>query len=207
ILAIAGPKLGPLWLIIVDTGAAHVVASKELGPSTWPSSDFLHQVRYSSDQKYLVVRDLRNIRVLDGGSLETLRTLPAPANPDRQSPLFIAGAGKSNIFVCAFSSEQQPKYGFRATPVQVEVVDVSSGKMLGAWASEDIPQAVSPNGDFIAISSWQTPNPRRVVALAVFDANGRKVADLDDGFAFSKSADQSKPLVRVLGGFVGNQEV
>ncbi|HEV2991230.1 MAG TPA: hypothetical protein VG759_22515, partial [Candidatus Angelobacter sp.] len=207
ILAIAGPKLGPLWLIILDTSTTHVAASKELGPSTWPTSDFLHQVRYSSDQKYLVVQDLKQIRVLDSGSLATLRTLPVPTTADRQSPLFIVGAGKSDIFVCAFGSEQQPKYGFRATPVQVEVVDVSSGKMLGSWASEDVPQAVSPNGDLIAVSSWQTPTPRRVVPLAVFDASGRKVADLDDGFSFSKSADQSKPLGRVLGGFVSNQEI
>ena len=48
ILAIAGPKLGPLWLIIVDTSTTRVAASKELGPSAWPTSDFLHQVRYSS---------------------------------------------------------------------------------------------------------------------------------------------------------------
>ena len=207
ILAIAGPKLGPLWLIIVDTSTTRVAASKELGPSAWPTSDFLHQVRYSSDQKYLVVQDLQHIRVLDGGSLETLRTLPTPAIVDRQVPLFIVGAGKSDIFVCAFGSEQQPKYGFRPTPVQVQVIDVSSGKILGAWASEDVPQAVSLNGNLIAVSSWQTPNLRRVAPLAVFDTNGRKVADLDDGFSFSKSADRSKPLGRVLGAFVSDQEV
>src|SRR5437016_3198994 len=98
ILAIAGPKLGPLWLIILDTRTTRVAASRELGPSTWPTSDFLHQVRYSSDQKYLVVQDLQHIRVLDGGSLETLRTLPIPVNGNRQTPLFIVGAGKSDIF-------------------------------------------------------------------------------------------------------------
>jgi hypothetical protein len=59
ILTIAGPKLGPLWLIILDTRTAHVVASKELGPSVWPSSDFLHQVRYSSDQRYPLARPVR----------------------------------------------------------------------------------------------------------------------------------------------------
>jgi hypothetical protein len=207
ILAIAGPKLGPLWLTIVDTKTTRVAASKELGPSTWPTSDFLHQVRYSSDQKYLVVQDLQHIRVLDAGSLETLRTISGPATMDRQMPLFIVGAGQSDIFACAFGSEQQPKYGFRPTPVQVQVVDVSSGKILGAWASEDVPQSVSPNGALIAVSSWQTPNRRGVVPLAVFDTNGRKVADLDDGFSFSKSADGSKPLGRVLGGFVSNQEI
>jgi len=207
-LAIAGPKLGPLWLVTVDTSTKHIVASRELGPSVWPTSvNFLHQVLYSSDQRYLVVQDLAEIRVFDARNLEPVRTIPIPASARRLVPLSVVRASNSDVFVCAFGSEQQPKYGLLATPVQIEVVDVSSGEILGEWAAEDVPQAVSPNGDFIAVSSWQTPNPRRVVPLAVFDRNGRKVADMNDGFSFSNAANPSKPLGRVIGRFVSNQTV
>lgn len=207
VLAIEGPKLRPLWLVTLNTTTGVIVASRKLGPSVWPNSPFLHQVRYSSDQRYLVVQDLREIRVLDARSLETLRTIPAPARADRQSPLFIAGASKSDVFLCAFGSEQRGEYVLHPRPVQVELVDVSSGKLLGTWESEDVPQAISPDGDLVLVSSWDTPNQRQVVPLAVFDKNGIKVADLDDGFSFRKAAGQSKPLGRVLGRFLNEQEI
>ena len=209
ILAIAGSKVGaPLWVVTFDTRTTRVVASRELGPSVWLISvNFHHQVVYSSDQRYLVVQDLREIKVLDARNLEPVRTIPIPASASRLVPLSVVGASKSDVFVCAFGSERQPQYGLLATPVQIEIVDVSSGKILDTWAAQDVPQAVSPNGDLIAVSWWQTPNERRVVPLAVFDRNGRKVADLDDGFSFSKGADQSKPLGRVLGRFVSEEEI
>jgi len=202
-----GPKPWPLWLVTVDTKTKDIVASRNLGPSVWPSSDFLHQVRYSSDQRYLVVRDLQEIRVLDARSLETLRTIAPPARASRQVPLFIAGASKADVFLCAFGSGERTEYGLHPTPVQVELVDVSSGKLLSTWQSQDIPQAISPSGDLVLVSSWETPNERRVVPLAAFDKNGVKIADLDDDFSFSKSEKQSKPLGRVLGRFLGEREI
>jgi hypothetical protein len=200
-----------------NSGHQHeeVVASRVLGPSIfsnrpsiWSSpNDFYHQLLYSSDQRYLIVQDLREIKVLDAGTLEVLRTIPVPATAAPLIPVSVLGAGKSDIFACAYGSENQPeKYRFRAVPVQIEVVDVSSGKILGAWAAEDVPQALSPNGDLIAVSSWQKPHSG-VVPLAVYDRDGRKVADLNDGFAFRKVPDPSKPLGRALGRFVSEQEV
>lgn len=209
ILAIAGPKVeAPQWLVTVDTSTKRIVASRELGLSVWPKSvNFRHQVLYSSDQRYLVVQDLRQISVLDARSLESLRTITIPVGAGRLVPLSIVGASNSDVFVCAFGSENQPRYGLLATPAQIEVIDISSGRILGEWASEDVPQSASPNGELIAVSAWQRPNQRRVVPLAVFDRNGRKVADLNDGFSFKKNADQPKPLGRVIGRFVSNQEI
>ena len=207
VLVTEGPKLGPLWLVTLDASSKHIVASRKLGPSVWPTSAFLHQVQYSSDQRYLVVQDLQDIRVLDASSLQVLRNIPAPPKASRQAPLFIAGASKTDVFLCAFGSGERPKYGLQPTPVQVELVDVSSGKLLGTWESKDVPQAISPNGDLVLVSSWGVPNHWLVVPLAVFDKNGAKVADLDDGFSFSKSEKNPKPLGRVLGRFLGEQEI
>jgi len=57
----------------------------------------------------------------------------------------------------------------------------------------------------IAVSSSQVQ--RGVLPLNVFDVHGKKVAELTGGFSFRKNADQSKPLGRVKGQFVGNQEI
>jgi hypothetical protein len=59
----------------------------------------------------------------------------------------------------------------------------------------------------VLVSSWEAPSQRLVVPLAVFDKNGVKIAHLDDGFSFSKSEKQSKPLGRVLGRFLDEQEI
>jgi hypothetical protein len=84
------------------------------------------------------------------------------------------------------------------------VVDVSSGAVLGEWASEDGPQSISPNGDLVAVSSLQAQ--QGVLPLNVFDVHGQKVAELTGGFSF-KDADPSKTLGRVRGLFVGDREL
>jgi hypothetical protein len=106
--------------------------------------------------------------------------------------------------VCAFGSEQNLNPRFHTTAVQVEVVDISSGAILGEWASEDVPQAISPNGDLVAVSSLQAQ--QGVLPLSVVDVHGQKVTELTGGYSF-KDADQSKPLGRVIGLFMGSQEL
>jgi hypothetical protein len=86
----------------------------------------------------------------------------------------------------------------------VEVVEVSSGKLLAEWISDDVPQAVSSNGELITISSPNAQNG--VLPLGVLDNKGNRIADLDGGFSFRKG-DPSKPVGRVRGLFVGNDEV
>lgn len=148
-LVMAGIKVdAPLWLVTLDVSTKRIVASKELGPAVWGVSlNFDHQLLYSSDRRYLVVQDLRQVRVFDANTLELARTIPIPASSSPLIALFMAGASQSDVFVCAFGAEHQPMTGLLATPVQVEVVDVASGKILGAWASEEVPQAISPNGE------------------------------------------------------------
>jgi hypothetical protein len=121
--------------------------------------------------------------------------------------LFIAAASKSDVFLCAFGSGERSEHRLHPTPAQVELVDVSSGNILSAWESEDVPQALSPKGDLVLVSSWKAPNQRLVVPLAILDKNGVKVADVDDTFSFSKSEKGSRPLGRVLGRFLDEQEI
>jgi hypothetical protein len=205
LLVVAGSKVGaPLSLVTEDVAAKHVTASSELGAAVFPMGGFTPQVVYSSDGRYLVVQDLRSVRVKDSSSLRTIRTIAPPPGKELKSPLFVIGASSRNVFACAFGGEQKFNPRLQATPVQVEVVDISSGESLGNWASEDVPQALSPNGDLVAVSSSQPQ--QGVLPLNVFGTHGQKVAALTGGFSF-RNAGQSKALGRVMGIFVGAQEL
>lgn len=206
LLVVAGSKVGaPLWLVTEDIAAKRVIVSRELGASVFPMGNFAPQILYANDRRYLIVQDLQTIRVFDSKSLKSLRTISPPSSKEPLTPLFITGAGNRDVFVCAFGMEQKLNPRFHTTPVQLEIVDISSGEHLGEWAAEDVPQSISPDGDLIAISSLQTH--QGVLPLNVFDISGRKVAELTGGFSFKGQIDQPKPLGRVMGLFVGSQEL
>jgi hypothetical protein len=192
------------FLLVTQDLTTKRTAARQLGPLTITNSNFAPQVRYASDGHYLVVQDYQTVRVLDSKTFEPLRTISAPSDKEPLIPLFVTGASNKDVFVCAFGPEQRLNPRFHTTPVQVEVVDISSGELLGRWISGDVPQSISANGDLIAVSSLQ---PRQgVLPLDVVDVHGQKVAELTGGFAF-KEADPSKPLGRVLGFFMGDEEL
>jgi len=204
LLVVAGSKVGaPLWLVTEDVASKHITASSDLGASVFPTGGFAPQVMYSSDGRYLIIQDLRSIRVIDGSSLKSLRTI-SPSSDQELHPLFVIGASNRNVFACAFGEEQKFNPRFHTTAVQVEVVDVSSGVILGQWASEDVPQSISPDGDLVAVSSLQAQ--QGVLPLTVVDTHGQKVAELTGGYSFN-DADQSKPFGRVIGLFMGSQKL
>src|SRR5438067_2517639 len=56
----------PLWLITEDIDAKRIIASREIGHFSWISNpNFPAQVRYASHERYLIVQDLKTIRVMD----------------------------------------------------------------------------------------------------------------------------------------------
>jgi hypothetical protein len=194
----------PLWLVTEEIATKRFTAPRQIGHLTILNSNFSPQVRYTSDQQHLIVQDFQTIRVFDSKSFDPVRTISSPSSGTSLLPLFITGASNKDVFVCAFGSEQNLNPRFHTTAVQVEVVDVSSGAVLGEWASEDVPQSISPNGDLVAVSSSQAQ--QGVLPLSVVDVHGQKVTELTGGYSF-KDADQSKPLGRVIGLFMGSQEL
>jgi hypothetical protein len=194
----------PLWLVTEEIATKRFTAPRQIGHLTILNSNFSPQVRYTSDQQHLIVQDFQTIRVFDSKSFDPVRAISSPSSGTSLLPLFITGASNKDVFVCAFGSEQNLNPRFHTTAVQVEVVDVSSGAVLGEWASEDVPQSISPNGDLVAVSSSQAQ--QGVLPLSVVDVHGQKVTELTGGYSF-KDADQSKPLGRVIGLFMGSQEL
>jgi len=194
----------PLWLVTEEIATKRFTAPRQIGHLTILNSNFSPQVRYTSDRQYLVVQDFQTIRLFDSKSFELIRTISSPSSRASLLPLFITGASNKDVFACAFGSEQSLNPRFHTTAVQVEVVDVSSGAVLGQWASEDVPQSISPNGDLVAVSSSQIQHG--VLPLSVVDVHGQKVTEFTGGYSF-KDADQSKALGRVIGLFMGSQDL
>lgn len=205
LLVASGYKAGvPLWLVTQDVNTKRFTALRQLGHLTAANGNFAPQVRYAADGRYLVVQDFEQIRVVDSKTLHLLRTISSPSGQGPLIPLFVTGASKRDVFVCAFGTEQRFNPRFHTTPVQVEVVDVSSGESLGNWVSRDVPQSISSNGDLIAATSLQPL--QGVLPLDVLDLHGKKVVELTGGFSFN-NANSSNPIGRVMGVFVGNQEL
>ena len=194
----------PLWLVTEEIATKRFTAPRQIGHLTILNSNFSPQVRYTSDQRHLVVQDFQTIRVLESKTFELVRTISSPSSGASLIPLFITGASNKDVFLCAFGSEQNLNPRFHTTAVQVEVVDISSGAVLGDWASEDVPQSISPNGDLVAVSSLQAQ--QGVLPLSVVDVHGQEVTEVTGGYSF-KDADQSNPLGRVIGLFIGSQEL
>ena len=203
-LVVDGSKHGnPLLLVTEDILTKHITASTNLGAFNLPDGNFAPQTIYSGDGRYLIVQDLQSIRVLDGSSLQLLRTIPAPSDKALH-PLLAIRSSDRDVFACAFGKDPVFHAHIFTTPVQIEVVDVASGAILGEWAAEDVPQAVSPDGKLVALSSSQAQ--RGVLPLDIVDAQGHKVAETTGGYAFN-GMDQSKPVGRVIGVFVSAQDL
>lgn len=194
----------PLWLLTEEIATKRFSAPRQIGTLTILNSNFAPQVRYTPDQRYVVVQEFQTIRVFDSRTLEPVRTIAAPSGDASLIPLFITGASNRDVFACAFGSEEPTKPSFHTTAVRIEVVDVSSGAVLGEWASDDVPQSISPDGHLVAVSAMQ--GKQGVLPLSVVDLHGRKQAEFTGGYAF-KGADDAELLGRVIGLFIGPQEL
>jgi hypothetical protein len=203
LVADSGLRSG-LLLVTEEIATRRILASREIGPLVAPSLRFSWQVVYASDQRYLVVQDLAAIRVFDATTLAPIRTITDSRGAQQSAPLFITGARQTDLFACAFGVEGR-QYQLHLTPAQIKVVNVASGDTVGEWAAEDVPQSISPDGLLVAVSSSHVQ--RGVLPVNVFTATGQKVAELIGDFAFKGKADPAKPLGRVIGSFIGTQEM
>jgi hypothetical protein len=193
----------PLVLVKYDVATKHFGAAHPIGHVTIENPNFSPQVLYAGAGKYLVIHDFREVRVLDAATLQVRRTIGGPPDGQQEIPLFIAVASGTDVVVCAFGPAERSNPRFHMTAVHVEVVDASSGARLGEWSSADVPQAISADGQLIAVSSLYPI--RGLLPLDIVDVHGSRVASLADGFGF----DGSGPSVvgRVCGIFVGTREL
>jgi len=207
LLAFSGAKVGgSLWLVLQDVPSGKTVLSREIGVRIFPTGNFAPQVLFSADQRYLVVQNLQRVLVLNAANLNEERTIAAPPGQSALHPLMIIGAAVRDVFVCAFGAWGQFEVLPHATPAQLYVVDVSTGEEIASWKAEDVPQSISADGTLVAISSWQDLR-NGVVPVAIFESSGKRIAEMDGGFSFRNAENLSKPIGRIIGIFVGNNDI
>jgi hypothetical protein len=195
----------PLWLITEDIRTKQVVSKITLGSYAPWVAGFSRQVCFSGDQRFLVVQDLRQVRVLDAVSLGVVRTIESSSITKDAVPLFVSGAVKNDVFAIAFGSSHQAPYGLRESPAHIDFVDVSTGTRLGSFEADDVPQSVSADGKLVAISDWnKRDNP---LGLSIFDATGHKLTTLNVGYSFKTQEPGGKPIGRVIGKFVSEDQI
>lgn len=205
LLASPGTNWTPLWVIVLEVNSGRIVKSVKLGSGEFPWGNESPQVLFSSDQHYLVVQDLKTIRVFDSSTLNFLRAIPPPSGSSAGLPLYIAGASGRDVFVCAFGRDQKLIPGFHVMPSRIEVVNIETGERLGEWNSDDLPQAISPEGDRVAISTLNVK--KGLLPLGIFDLHGKEVAELDGGFSYLGTPPPPGAFGRVLGLFTRNNRI
>ena len=206
LLVISGTHIGStLSVVTMDTASKRIQAKVDIGPSAFPGADFALQLAYSADQRYLVVQDLRQVRVYKADGLTFLRSVANLSEERNSVPLFILPARTKDVVVCAFGTPASSEEGVHTTSVYVETVDLVSGTVLAGWNSEDIPQAVSPSGELVAVSS--SAPVRGILPLNIFDTKGHRISALDGGFGFQKTSNSGQILGRVRGIFLSDDAV
>jgi hypothetical protein len=86
------------------------------------------------------------------------------------------------------------------------MVDISSGKLVSSWTSDDIPFSVSANAGFVAVSDHDSVGS--VMGVAILNAmSGAKVYTLTGGYAFTNAPGGNGFITRIVAKFIGDDEV
>lgn len=194
------------WLMLLDAGSGQVLRQCQTWESAaTPRSEHYYppQVLFSPDEKFLVIREQEQVRIIDVATLRTVRTIGARETEPRL-PVSICGSRRNDRFAISFGRGWQSE-GYERVPVHVEMIDVSDGTRQGSWEADDILQALSPDGSRAAVSDWNARGP--LLKVAVVDSRtGTTVAVLDGGFRFTRR-DGDQPKGRVVARFLSDDEV
>ncbi len=143
-----------MWLAIENVKTGEIVKQEKDGLSGAILSDYAPHLRFTRDQKFLVVQDLQRVAVLETANYTVLGKIQAPAGDKLNVPVSIVGASDSDVFAISFGTGQRGPFEVGIDPVEVLIADVSRGKLIADFQASDIPQSISPTGNFVALSDW-----------------------------------------------------
>ena len=198
----ATPKL---WLVVKNAKTGATVKELSLGSPGPYRVNYAPHVRFSYDQKFLVVQDMQNVRVLETAGYTVARTIPQPSVQGATVPVSIQPASGSDVFVISFNTGERPPFEVGIDPVVVEIVDVAETKKIPMGQTSDIPQAISPMGALLAVADWNTETPLLSVQI-LNTQNGMKIGDLNGGFKFPQENAAGDVLGEVMGKFLSEDE-
>jgi len=205
-----------LRIVIEDIGTGKGLMNLRIDTGTRPDLQqlppwYVPHLEFSADQRFLVVQDWVNVRVVNLSTFQVERTFTS-ASKQLNVPFSILGASKNDLFLLTYGTGLPPTWkkneGFNdlVNPrVHNELVDISTGQRQSSWESMDIPQSLSPDGKLAAVSEWEGSTP--LVEIEIVDAQtGQKLKTLNSGFKFKKPW---APGVsgRVIAKFLSNDEI
>jgi hypothetical protein len=195
-----------IWLVIEEIKTGAIVKQLKMGPNSAILSDYAQHVRFTRDQKFLVVQDLQRVEVLETTDYKLLGKIQAPAGDKLNVPVAILPASESDIFAVSFGTGQRGPFEVGIDPVEVLIADVSRGKLISDWQASDIPESISPTGALVALSDWNVENP--LLSVQIIDAKtGKKMASLKGGYSFAQNASYTDVVGEVIGKFVSETEI
>lgn len=189
------PREGWLRLVVQDVGTGRTVMDLKLNTGPRPDLQqlppwYLPHVRFSADQRFLVVQDWQNVRVVSLSNSQVESTFTS-ASVGLNVPFSILGAANNDLFLISYGTSLPSNWGNKGfndlvnAHVHNELVDISTSERKASWASDDIPQSLSPDGKFAAVSDWDGDTP--LVEIEIVDARtGKKITTLRSGYKFKK---------------------
>jgi hypothetical protein len=195
-----------MWLVIENVKTGEIVKQEKDGLNGAILSDYAPHVRFTRDQKFLVVQDLQRVAVLETANYTVLGKIQAPAGDKLNMPVSIVGASDSDIFAISFGTGQRGPFEVGIDPVEVLIADVSRGKLISDWQASDIPQSISPTGNFVALSDWNVNDT--LLGVQIVDAKtAKKVTTLKGGFTFGKTVGYTDAIGEAVGDFLSDTQI
>lgn len=165
-------------------------------PAYWPP-----QVLYTPDGRYLAVKALGRVTVMDAATLKTVRAIVAP---EGTVPVSICGSSASDLIAVSFAKNWKRNVEYAPVPVRVEMVDAATGVVRSSWQADDVPQSLSPDGALAAVSDHAAAGASLPLAIVATNS-GKTLAVLGTKYRFRKP----RPGVNgvVVGQFLDNYRI
>ena len=185
-----------LRIVIEDAGTGKGLMNLKIDAGTRPDLQqlppwYIPHVEFSADQRFLVVQDWVNVRIVNLSNFQLERTFIS-ASKQLNVPFSILAASKNDLFLLTYGTGLPPtgkkdegSDDLVNPRVHNELVDISTGQRQSSWESSDIPQSLSADGKLAAVSEWEESTP--LVEIELVDAQtGQKLKTLNSGFRFRK---------------------
>jgi hypothetical protein len=174
------PLFDELWLAFWDVATNKVTRRLHLSTNTQATDVFVQgylDVRFTRDQRYLIVVGLDKVWVLDAREGSIIRLLNAE-RPETARPVGLRLLGGSVVAVT---------YQLEYNQFHTYLNDLPTGARIVDWVSSMAPDSVSLNGKFAVSPDPDASNKGGVTNVAVFNtATGEKTKSIPVGFAFKK---------------------
>jgi len=175
------PVYDELWLALWDVHAEKLVKRAELAKSDQNSDVFTVgplDVKFTEDQKYLVVLGLRQVWVVDSHDC-LIRTSARADRPDFGFPAQILLVSNSEMAITFVRDS--------GGPFTTIIYQVPSFAEVVSWTSTNSPQSFSPNA-LLAVMSDNSYNAGGVSNIVIMNSRtGQVIRTVQVGFAFPKS--------------------